>query len=590
MLATKLQMSTMGVLRSAPVGAVARAAARTAARNKALLSVGSTSSTAAPSVGVFGVPGLHTPSDWRVLTDRAVVQCEKLRHELRSATTTSSTLAPRQLQALDGISNAVCSVIDVAELCRHVHAEPAWRVAAEESFEQLAGYIGQLNADVGVYECVRRITEDPAVFAGLGEEDSRFAVALRAEYERDGIQLSDAARQELQALHAQATALETNIGHAITRASQSVALTLPRASLSPLHPSMWQQQADQSTAPPGHAALPAHPHVLNAVVRHCPSPEAREAAYRAMHAKPGLENLEALAALAVLRHHTSVKMGFESFAHRVCHGHMCNDPGEVVATLRQLAKGLLPAAEAEVAALQALKFRAEGPPAPASGDTAAIAAPAPVAAGGEEAVQLEQWDLPHYMGLARSAALGDGNADSASTQFLPLEKCVQGLATLCRHLLGVEVEVGPAPTAESWADSNGDESGSGSSWGGLLGRTIGSSSNGSGNSPGLGSSVLKMTLTHPIHGSLGDIYLDLEPRPDKYGHSAHFTVRCGCLNEANEFQKPVVALVMNFSSTNSYDGVVGFHPHTYVILSIYAHVFTGLSIFVLCYLAMTLAS
>ena len=560
MLATTFQKSTMRALRTAPAGAVARAAARTATRNKALFSVGpTTSSVAAPAVGVFGVPGLHTPSDWRVLTERAVVQCENLRHELRNSTTTSSALAPQQLQALDGISNAVCSVIDVAELCRHVHAEPAWRHAAEESFEQLAGYIGQLNADVGVYECVRRITDDPVVFAELGEEDRRFAVALRAEYERDGIQLSDAARQELQALNAQATALETTIGHAITRASQSVALTLPRASLSPLHPSMWQQQVDQSSAPSGHAALPGNPHVLNAVVRHCPSPEARQAAYRALHAKPGLENLEALASLAVLRHHTSVKMGFESFAHRICHGHMCSDPREVVATLRHLAQGLLPAAEVEAAALQALKFQAEGAPSSSSSPESPGAVDAAV--GSVEDVQLEQWDLPRYMGLARSAVLGDGNADSASTQFLPLDKCVQGLATLCRHLLGVDVEMGPAPIAESWADSkNGDEGSGSSSWGGLLGRTIGSgsSSSSSGHRPGLGSSVMKMTLTHPTHGCLGDIYLDLEPRLDKYGHAAHFTVRCGCLNELNEFQRPVVALVMNFSSTNSYDGVVGF--------------------------------
>jgi intermediate peptidase len=477
------------------------------------------------------VLGLHAPSDWRRLTEGAISQCEALRLELRSATSTCATQAPRQLIALDGISNAVCSVIDVAELCRHVHASPAWRQAAEEAFEHLAGYIGELNADVGVYECLRRITEDPQVFAGLGEEDRRFAVALRAEYERDGIQLPDAARAELQALNAQATALETQIGHAITRASQTVACALPRASLAPLNPGLWQDALDQSRAPPGHALLPADPRVLNAVVRYCPNPAARQAAYRALHATPGALNLKALAQLATVRHTTSVKLGFKSYAHRICQGHMCSDPRDVVATLRQLAAGLRPAADAEAATLQALKRQAEG-------------SQAEQAEGSATDVVLEQWDLPHYMGLARAEE--EGSAEAASAQYLPLDQCVAGLATLCRALFGVAVEIGPAPEAESWADANHGDSSSSSSWGGLLRRANGNGGNSGG--------VTKMTLTHPEQGALGDIYLDLEPRADKYGHAAHFTVRCGCLNVAGESQRPVVALVMNFASSSSQGG------------------------------------
>lgn len=55
--------------------------------------------------------------------------------------------------------------------------------------------------------------------------------------------------------------------------------------------------------------------------------------------------------------------------------------------------------------------------------------------------------------------------------------------------------------------------------------------------------------------SLGTMYLDLHPRPSKYGHAAHFTVRCGCvtngLQEGNppEYQLPIVALVCNLSAS-----------------------------------------
>jgi mitochondrial intermediate peptidase len=80
--------------------------------------------------------------------------------------------------------------------------------------------------------------------------------------------------------------------------------------------------------------------------------------------------------------------------------------------------------------------------------------------------------------------------------------------------------------------------------------------------------VRKLSLHHEEEGKLGTIYLDLLPRPDKYVHAAHFTIRCGCAvhnasyssdnavyttdsGEQLNFQLPVVALVTNLSSNSS---------------------------------------
>ena len=199
-------------------------------------------------VGVFGVVGLHEVKDWKRLTQEAVAKCDALRARLRGAGCgrdeisgggsdsggpLSSMDASEQLLMLDGISNAVCSVIDAAELCRNVHCEAAWRDAAEASFAALSGYIAELNTDTSLYAVLADITAGDDTDGGdsigrgsgsggggaasrggalesLSKEEQRFAWLLRAEFERDGIQLPDDERANLRALNEAVVALETH--------------------------------------------------------------------------------------------------------------------------------------------------------------------------------------------------------------------------------------------------------------------------------------------------------------------------------------------------------------------------------------------
>lgn len=51
----------------------------------------------------------------------------------------------------------MCSVIDAAELCRNVHADKAYRLAAEDAFGTLSGYIHTLNANMKIFQHLRDI-------------------------------------------------------------------------------------------------------------------------------------------------------------------------------------------------------------------------------------------------------------------------------------------------------------------------------------------------------------------------------------------------------------------------------------------------
>ena len=53
---------------------------------------------------------------------------------------------------LDRLSDLLCGVIDLAELVRNVHPDPAWASGANAAYEELCEYMNELNTHVGLYE------------------------------------------------------------------------------------------------------------------------------------------------------------------------------------------------------------------------------------------------------------------------------------------------------------------------------------------------------------------------------------------------------------------------------------------------------
>ena len=206
--------------------------------------------------GLFGLRGLHQAEDFPKLAEQCITRCNVIRTELRERLVTiqNTAIAPslehteQTLALLDAISNEVCRIIDAAEVCRNVHAQPEFREAAERVFSILSNYISQLNADIILYKMVCAVIDGPAhlrqlestskssstgshaeksevvpgIFAKLSEEQQLVALDLRREFEADGIHLGLLAAEggprariyeekshRLAALHADVTACET---------------------------------------------------------------------------------------------------------------------------------------------------------------------------------------------------------------------------------------------------------------------------------------------------------------------------------------------------------------------------------------------
>ncbi|EQC30747.1 hypothetical protein SDRG_11506 [Saprolegnia diclina VS20] len=430
--------------------------------------------------GLFGLQGLVQPSDFDRLGRDAVETCNRLKADL-----TSRPPSLRTIQDLDAISNAVCGVIDAAELCRNVHPDARFRAAASASFQYLSSFIQELNADVDMYNCLRAVTDNRSLMAGFTEEQQRVGMLLRAEFERDGIHLDDAGRRRVMELQNAITRLSMQFQdnmhsvHSFIEVPTKALRMLPNGLLGQCHASANGTTAIPTTVP-----------MTNSILKWIPDAHVRKQMYIAGNACASV-NLQVLDDLIAARHALATLLGFPTYAHLATSDKMVGSPSRVDAFLRDIASNLMTKAASERALLVAAKTKAEG--------KGFFPAPLP----------LESWDTPYYMGMLKAQAF-DLDARVIASYF-PLERCLEGLGLLCSELFGVDMTPEDSSAPESWHDD-----------------------------------VRKLRLTKD-GVDLGVLYLDLFPRQHKYHHAAHFTVRCGKRLEDGSYQTPIVALVCNFS-------------------------------------------
>ncbi len=122
-------------------------------------------------------------------------------------------------------------------------------------------------------------------------------------------------------------------------------------------------------------------------------------------------------------------------------------------------------------------------------------------------VNIWDWRYCHDQLLQSKYAIDD----FAVAQYFPLDACLEGLFEVCRRLLGVRFEAVPA--APVWHED---------------------------------------VQAFDVYESDGDeafarFYMDLFPRPNTFGHAAAFTLRGGRRLADGSYQKPVSAIVANFT-------------------------------------------
>ena len=126
-------------------------------------------------------------------------------------------------------------------------------------------------------------------------------------------------------------------------------------------------------------------------------------------------------------------------------------------------------------------------------------------------VNIWDWRYCHDQLLQTRFAVDDFEV----AQYFPLDACMEGLFAVCQNLLGVRFEA--RPDAPVWHED---------------------------------------VQAFDVYEAEGDdpfarFYMDLFPRPNTYGHAAAFTLRGGRVLPDGSYQKPVSAIVANFTKPSA---------------------------------------
>ena len=567
--------------------------------------------TAATAVGdrggggatLFGLPGLLVPTDFVRLANEAMRECDSIRMTLATSLSSSSSTytstdgrddddgnddhrrlaadrkARSTLRRIDDISNVVCTVIDAAELCRSVHASPRWRRSASDAFGMLSEYIGSLNADASIYLSLRRFvfadddrgsassTAASAAAAAaaplhrLPPEHRRMALAMRREFERDGIHLAYDEREDARELGNVIVGLESLFAANITERIKYFDVTGREMvahvdGVVPRH--VLGQLVRRSTPPPpavvegDRITLSSDALLCNTLLAHSPSPELRREVH--MQSQTSVpENLDVLDALVRHRHQHSVMLGYESYAHRVLSDRMVGTPENAIDFLNAMEKRGKDVFRGDMEAMLHSKRRVEG-----------------------GYGKVEAWDVPYYTNLIKAQRqyrrwgeeekddaddVGDDPDDDASqfAGYFTVENSIGGMKLLVKELFGIDMREVEMPVEERWDVVDDADAG------GAAPSSIGG---------GGGGGLRKFVFHHEADdGELGTMFFDLHPRDGKFLHAAHFTIRCGRMRNDedggvggcrdgggggargggdDDHQLPIVALVCNLSPSQSH--------------------------------------
>lgn len=451
------------------------------------------------SPGCFGLPGLHRADDWPKIADSCISDCASLVESIRAQTEPT----PFSLQLFDDLSDRLCRVMDVAELCRNVHPQIDFVHAAHDAYTRVSTVIQHLNADSSIYEPLRNLYNQHQhnLKSGahqkniLSQEDAIMVKSLKEDFERGGIGLKRNEKSRLIELQQEINSLSSTF--LSPNARESTFLRIHTSKLNLLPRSVYSAASLESSVV-DYINIPATSTNIQLILKWCRDSSIREMAYRYAN-NSSSPRAKILDSLLEKRHEVASALGHKSYAELMFSDRLAPSPSEVLSFLHQLSRLVGENAVRERGSLEDVKRRME-PQASHIGRSGICG-----------------WDRSFYMGHIRAQ---DSNISSAFiSQFFSLQTCLSALSDIVNHIFGIQLNRVRASPGELWHRN-----------------------------------VEKVAAVDENGDPVGYIYLDLYPRAGKYSHAAHFSITCGRqpLGQST-YQIPVVALVCNFgghSKTN----------------------------------------
>ncbi|MGE3960334.1 MAG: M3 family metallopeptidase [Dehalococcoidia bacterium] len=424
-----------------------------------------------------------TEADITPAIDRAIASCEAILAGIAAAPDGERTFA-NTLQPLDAVANLLERASGEYGFLSYVHPDAALRDTALEGEQRLETYRTSIGFREDLYRAVRAFSALPEA-AALQGVPARFLDRTLRDFRRNGFALASEERARVQALQERLVTLGTTFRHNIDEHDD--ALLLAREQLRGLPDSYIERlvRLDTPEGPRFRVSLD-YPELYPFLER-AEDEALRRELFIKNHNKAAEVNAPLLAEAIAVRDEIATTLGYDSWAAYVIETKMAKTPEAVLAFLEDIEQRLQVKAATDIAEAEMSK-RAEM---------------------GDPAARLHIWDWRYYQQRVQRERFEVDQFEVA--RYFPLDRTLDGMFELYQRLVGVRFI--PVEEPRAWHPD--------------------------------------VRLFHVEDAAdahhIGSFYVDLHPRPGKYGHAAAFTIHPGRLNEDGSYEPAVAAMVANFT-------------------------------------------
>jgi thimet oligopeptidase len=419
--------------------------------------------------------------------DAAIARAEEVLAAVAAVPDGERTFA-NTMQPLDEVANVLGLAGGRFGFLGYVHPDAALRDVAIEQEQRLDTYSTALGFREGIYRAVNAYAERPEAAAALEPVDARFLERTLRDYRRNGFGLPAERRARVQELKERLVTLGTRFRRNIDEYEDALLLT--REQLEGMPESYVERlQVTETADGPRYRVSLDYPEMYP-FLEGARDESLRRELFLKNHNKAAEVNAPLLAEAIAVRDEIASILGYPSWAAYVIETKMAATPEAATGFLVDLEQRVRAKAERDIEELTASKREETG----------------------DAAARLEIWDWRYYQQRVRRERY---EVDQfAVAEYFPLEATLAGMFAVYERLVGARfVEV---PEARSWH-------------------------------PDVRLYRVEDATAATEGGLIGQFYMDLHPRPGKYGHAAAFTLHPGRRNADGSYQPGVSSIVANFT-------------------------------------------
>jgi intermediate peptidase len=273
--------------------------------------------------GLFGYQGLNSPAG----LESAALECvEHARCLVNKVINASSEEEIRKtVKRVDTISDVLCSVLDAAELIRHVHPHPEFVDAANKTSTVLHSYLNQLNTNRGLYQSLKRVFETPAVERDLNRQERKVAQLLLQDFEKSGVHMPLKTREKFIEVNDAILQLGQEFAMNSYPSQEVVTMQNPSKELIGV-PSRLVDALRRASRSSSTVKIPSHSEIASLILRTAQSEETRKRLFLAMNSASD-QQVDLLERFLKKRGELAVLLNQRSYGHLYLTDKMASSPG-----------------------------------------------------------------------------------------------------------------------------------------------------------------------------------------------------------------------------------------------------------------------